>query len=117
VVGDEVQLPVWLTAFFIVLAAVGVLYRALSGMGLFDFLRRAESSFSSRRNDLAGVVDRPVDQGTVRECRPSACRGLVKCPLPCRASLARVCLEAARRSAQRGQARCVPQADNNRLCV
>ena len=104
-VGDEVQLPVWLAAFFIVLVAVGALYRALSGMGLIDLLQLAESSLSSRRNDLAGVVDRPVDQGTVRESRPSACRGLVKCPVPCRASPARVCFRGgtAKRPARSGK--------------
>ena len=45
---------VWLAAFVIVLAAVCVLYRALAGLGLFDSLQRAVSSFTSR-NGLAGV--------------------------------------------------------------
>jgi Transmembrane domain of unknown function (DUF3566) len=45
---------VWLAAFVIVFAAVIVLYRTLAGMGLFDSLQRAVSSFTSK-NDLAGV--------------------------------------------------------------
>jgi Transmembrane domain of unknown function (DUF3566) len=45
---------VWLAAFVILFAAVIVLYRTLAGMGLFDSLQRAASSFTSK-NDLAGV--------------------------------------------------------------
>lgn len=45
---------VWLAAFVILFAAVSVLYRTLAGLGLFDSLQGAVSSFASR-NDLAGV--------------------------------------------------------------
>ncbi len=45
---------VWLAAFVILFAAVSVLYRTLAGLGLFDSLQGAVSSFASR-NDLTGV--------------------------------------------------------------
>jgi hypothetical protein len=45
---------VWLAAFVIWFAAVSMLYRTLAGLGIFDSLQRAVSSFTSR-NGLAGV--------------------------------------------------------------